>query len=114
MPIAALYSPIGLLVLACALLVSCLLYWKNIKTKIVPIANLTMVLVFMVSVLMLIMLLAKGLEDPAEITRTVGASLIMDFYAGFVNVAARVWVRVRELMGNKRIKISVHAELVEK
>jgi hypothetical protein len=112
MPLIAFYSPDGLLVLACALLVSCLIYMKNIKTKIVPIANLTTVLVFIVSLIFIIQILAEGLSDPSESAKMAGLSLIMNIYAGICNVAARVWARVAELMGNKRLRIRV--EVIER
>jgi hypothetical protein len=114
MSIFSFFSWIGLLVLIGALLVSCLLYLKNIKTKIVSIANMCSLLVFLVSLVFVINILAHGLNDPAELARMLAATILMDLYAGICNVAARVWVRIVELMGNKRVKISVHAEIVER
>lgn len=99
MSILSFYSPIGLLVFLGALLISCALYWKNMKTKIVPIANMCSLLVFLVSLVFLINTLTQGLNDPAELARMLAASILMDLYAGICNVAARVWVRVLELMG---------------
>jgi vacuolar-type H+-ATPase subunit I/STV1 len=104
----------GLIALFAALLISVLLYWKNIKDKIVAVGNLTLLLVFIVSLVYAISVLAKGLEGPSEATRMIYIVLLMNGYAGICNVAARVWARVAELMGNKRLKISVHTEIVEK
>jgi len=108
------YNGTALLVLIAALAVSCMLYLQNIKTKLIPIANLCSLLVFLVSLVVLIDILAHGIGDQAELAKGIADVLLMNLYAGVCNVAAWVWSRVLELMGRKRVKLSLHAEIVER
>jgi hypothetical protein len=114
MPLIAFYNPIALLVFFGALLLSVLLYLKNIREKIVAIGNLCSLLVVLVSIIYLIHVLGRGIEDPAESTLMLGATILMNLYAVLGNVAARVWVRINELTGSKRLRIRIHAEIVER
>lgn len=114
MPLIAFYSPISFLVLLGSLLISVLVYLKGIRAKIVPIANLCFLLTFIASIVTAINFLAGGLDDPATFAGKIAFMLLIPFYGAVVNVLARLWVRVAEFMGNKRLKIHIHAEIVEK
>jgi MFS superfamily sulfate permease-like transporter len=110
----AFFNGTALLVFLGALALSILLYLKNIREKIVPAANLCLLLVFLCSIVFVIQLLSEGLEDPSYLTNMLSATLLMDLYAGVCNVLARILARVLELMGNKRLKIRIQAEVVER
>jgi uncharacterized membrane protein len=114
MSLLSFYSPIGLLFFLGALLLSVLLYIKNFREKIVAAANLCWIMVFLVWLAFIIHILGNGLDDPADLTKTVGASILIHFYAGVWAIVARVWARVVEMMGNKRLKVSLRAEIVER
>lgn len=114
MPLIAFYNLTALLVFLGALLLSVLLYLKNFRGKLVPMVNMCSLLTFLASLVYLINVLGYGIEDPSELMKMIGTVTLMNFYAGLCNVAARVWVRVAELMGNKRLKIRIHAEIVER
>jgi hypothetical protein len=108
------FNGAALLVLVCALAVSCLIYLKNIKAKLIPIANLCSLLVLLVSIILIINLLAGGFGEADVIAENIALCLLMNLYAVVCNVAARVWARVLELMGKKRVKLSLRAEIVER
>jgi hypothetical protein len=114
MSLAALYSPIGLLVFFGALLLSALLYLKEIKTKFIPIANLCSLLIFVVSIICAVDLLSHGIDDPSNLVEMAALIILMNLYAALFNIAARVAARVLELMGNKRLKVKIHTEIVER
>lgn len=114
MTLLAFWSPTAFLFFLGALLLSILLYAKNFRDKIVASANLCWIMVFLVWLVFIIYILGRGLDDPAELTKTVGASILIHFYAGLWGVVARICARVAELMGSKRLKVSVRAEIVER
>ena len=109
-----LFNGTGLLVFFAALLLSFLLYLKAKKPKAVAIANMCSLLVFLVSLFFAIHVLTAGMNDLEETGWMLGALILMNLYAGAYNVAARIWVRVMEIMGNKRLKFKIQAEIVER
>jgi hypothetical protein len=114
MSILAFWSPTAFLFFLGALLLSVLLYFRKFTEKIVASANLCWIMVLLVWLAFIIYTLGKGLDDPADLTKMVGASILIHFYAGLWGVIARVWARVLALMGNKRLKLSLRAEIVER
>ncbi len=114
MPLAAFYSSTGLLVFLGALVLSILLYMKNIKASLIPIANLCSLLVFAFFIIYAVDFLGHGIGDPSEFAEMLAISFLMNLYAALFNIAARVATRIMVLMGNKRLKIRVRAEIVER
>lgn len=92
------YSTIALLAFLAALLLSSLLYIKNIKTKIASAANMCSLLAFLFSMVYLLNMLASGIDDMSRVAGILATAILMNLYACVFNVAARVWERLVNLM----------------
>lgn len=114
--IAPFLSVTALVVFGGSLLFSVLVYLRDIKTKIVPAANLCMILVFVISMITIVNTLAAGIDDPSKLAETAAVVILMNIFAGLFNAATRVSVRVIELAGRrpKKLKLSIKAEFVER